>query len=447
MASDARTLTQAGDEMNHIDASGQRSRRWTRATAIPAVLALALGACDFEVTNPGPVQDEFLNEQGAFEAMIGGMKRATSEAMNFTAFQGAAVARELHPTGGTGSFGLNVPVYNGRLLPDEQNAPWENSQQARWVAEDGIRRFGEVMGESEFNSSPLVAEAYLWAGYANRILSENMCQAVIDGSGAQDRSVYTDRALGHFNSAISIGNAAGADDVVTAATAGRASIHAWMNNWTDAVTDANAVPKGFEWEAEFYNTGDIDEANRIHHATKNQPYKTATVWGTVWELHYTTWDDPRSEWIDSGQPGDGGVDCCGPVPFYVQQKYPEWSSNMDLSDGREMLLIRAEALLVQDSDIPGAMALLDELRADVGVDPLPAPADMAEAWASLKRERGAELWLEARRLGDFFRWDRDGRPGALHPREVPGPESHMQTQDLCFPIAQSEIDTNPNIGG
>ncbi len=438
-------LTEAGDDMDHTTSTDRALRRWTMGTTILVALALVLGGCDFEVTNPGPVQDEFLNEPGAFEAMVGGMSRAMSEAMNFVSFQSAAVSRELHPTGGTGSFGLNVPVYNGRLLVDEQNSAWENSQQARWVAEDGLRRLGEVLG-GDFNSSLIVAEAYLWAGYANRLLSENMCQAVIDGGGAQDRSVYTDRALQHFNDAISVGNAAGSDEIVTAATAGRASVYAWMNNWSDAVTDATSVPKAFEWEAEFHNTGDIDEANRIHHATKNQPYKTATVWGTVWELHYTTWDDPRTEWMDSGQPGDGGVDCCGPVPFYVQMKHPEWTSDMDLSDGREMLLIRAEALLVEDSDIAGAMALLDELRADVGVDPLPAPADMDEAWEFLKRERGAELWLEARRLGDFYRWDRDDRPGALHPREVPGAESHMQTQDLCFPISQSEIDTNPNIG-
>ena len=143
----------------------------SRATAA-APFAAALAACNFDVTNPGPVQDEFLDDPAAFEAVVNGMGRALADAMNFVAFHGAAITRELHPTGGTGSFGLNVPLYNGRLVPDEETAAWDNSQRARWISEDGLRRFGGVLDQAAFSSSPFVAQAYLWAGYANRSLHD-----------------------------------------------------------------------------------------------------------------------------------------------------------------------------------------------------------------------------------------------------------------------------------
>ncbi len=89
--------------------------------------------------------------------------------------------------------------------------------------------------------------------------------------------------------------------------------------------------------------------------------------------------------------------------------------------------------------------MINALRASYGVDPWTA-ANASEAWGRLKRERGIQLWLEARRLGDLYRWNENGTPGALDPLEIPGEASHLLTQDLCFPVPRGEIDTNPNIG-
>ena len=67
----------------------------------------------------------------------------------------------------------------------------------------------------------------------------------------------------------------------------------------------------------------------------------------------------------------------------------------------------------------GALVLINDLRerALTGLGNL-APADMDEAWAFLKRERGIELWLEGRRLADFKHWRADNTPGALDPLEL-----------------------------
>ena len=62
-------------------------------------------------------------------------------------------------------------------------------------------------------------------------------------------------------------------------------------------------------------------------------------------------------------------------------------------------------------DWQGAMGKINALRMAAGVEPAMA-TNTAEAWTALKFERGVVLWLEGRRLGDFFRWNRDNTPGA-----------------------------------
>ena len=59
------------------------------------LLLLPLSSCNFDVTNPGPVQDEFLNDSDAFPAIVNGMGRNLSDALNFLAFHGSMVVREL----------------------------------------------------------------------------------------------------------------------------------------------------------------------------------------------------------------------------------------------------------------------------------------------------------------------------------------------------------------
>ena len=99
-----------------------------------------------------------------------------------------------------------------------------------------------------------------------------------------------------------------------------------------------------------------------------------------------------------------------------------------------MRLIEAEAKLV-GGDVPGAMTLINAHRTALGLAAWTA-ADATEAWTALKRERGIELWLESRRLGDFRRWAALNRPGTAE---------DMSGRDLCFTTPLSEKETNPNI--
>jgi hypothetical protein len=111
-------------------------------TACSALLLMLVAACDTKVSNPGPVQDEFLNDRNAAAAMVNGAGRALAQGMNWISYTGAAVAREIHPAGSTGSFGITTRWQTGELNGDDVDLDthWEQAQRARWLAEETLRR-------------------------------------------------------------------------------------------------------------------------------------------------------------------------------------------------------------------------------------------------------------------------------------------------------------------
>ncbi len=404
-------------------------------TAPVAALALAAG-CDLQVTNPGPIQATFLDNTAALTAVVNGAGRDLGEALNWTAYTGAAVTREVLPSGSTAAFGISVRQQIGVLSNDDGGDWWNQAQRARWTAEDGVRRIKEVLGTSATNSATL-AQALVWVGYSNRHLAEHFCDAVINGGAKQPYTVYLERAEAAFTEAITVATAANNVGIRDAATAGRASVRLLRGNLAGASADAALIPSNtFVYRMPYYvNT--VDQYNRIYWASANQPYRAHTVWGTFYENYRRTTRDPRVP-FDSSLTirfGDAAVTSLGgQVRWYFQTKYPVRESSINLSSGWEMRLIEAEALLV-GNDIAGALAKMNIRRSALSVPQLTA-SNTTEAWEALKRERGIELWLEGRRMGDQRRWAALNRPGV---------SDDMTGRALCFPIPLSELETNPNL--
>jgi len=414
-----------------------------------AALFLGVTSCDTEVVNPGPIDSTFLDDPSSQEAITNGAGRALADALNWIAYTGGAIAREIHPSGSTGSFGITPNQQDGILEDDEVNAHWAFAHRARFLAANGIER---ITGLDPGNQDQdVLAQLYLWAGYTNRLLGESMCQAVIDGGAAQSHTVHLQDALAAFNQAESLGSGAVRD----AAVAGRASVHVNLGDWGSAVADASRIQMGMSYSMPYHDIGDDSQANRIHRASRAQPYKAHTTkftWVDGYGMEPTgnPDGDPRVKYVISGENGDAATGCCGHVAFNPQQKHPADDSPIELSSYEEMQLILAEDLILNKNDIQSGMEIINALRAAAGMAPESA-STQSEAMGFLKREHAIEMWLEGRRLPALRRWNDNGTPGDLHYLEQVGDGNnttgaHLLTRAYCFPISENEKETNPNVG-
>jgi starch-binding outer membrane protein, SusD/RagB family len=400
------------------------------------VLVMSLASCDLSVENLGPVEDAILNEEGAHSAVVAGAEYNVSWSLNMVRFFGADAAKEL--TQGGRIHPIKLPPNPGQLDIDEQlpDDTWNRSHRARWVAEDGVRRLKEQ--KSDFATSTLGAQILLYAGYANRQLGENMCEAVLDGGPVQPRTVHLEAAEAYFTEALTVASAANATALVNAARAGRASVRLHLGKDGEAAADAALVPIDFSFEARY---GEAPEAQRnwIHFINSNTPYRAQSVWNTYYDDYFEQTGDPRVAWRTV--PGTPTAEFTN-VPYYEQRKYTSNTDPVNLSSGREMVLVRAEVAL-KAGNWQEALTLVNTLREGITNEdgqaiPLWTATNATEAWSALKRERGIELWLEGRRLGDLYRWVANSTPGEM--------ESVQDRIRLCFPVGQSERQSNRNVG-
>ncbi len=333
------------------------------------------------------------------------------------------------------------------LIFDDEHVTWTSDHRARFIAEQGFDRFKVERDEAgePFDKYEPAALAALWAGYANRVLGENWCEVTYDGGPAVPGDSALRRAEGWFSKALTIGQAAGKADIVNAALSGRASVRMFLGDAAGAATDAALVPTAYKFVMKYAPDAQA-QYNAIFWAGAATPYRAHTVWRTKYDQYYTDTQDPRVPWAlhPKQEFGDAAVLDLGKVPFHQQQKYTAPGSPINLSTGREMRLVEAEAKLVA-GDYPAAIILINGLRTSVGV-PTVSAANINEAWGLLKRERGIELWLEGRRLGDIRRWEKANTPGELDPLEVPGEASRLlPNRSLCYAIPKTEVESNPNI--
>src|SRR5690606_4275616 len=138
------------------------------------------------------------------QGMVNGAIRKLAEALNGggvggggsgggLAFIGGIVSREILSSGQY----PNVVVQGGHIVPGSQPQQFEQAQQARYIAEESVRRF-----TANGASPDMLYQAHLWAGYTYRVLGEHWCEAVIDGSALQPARVYFERGESNFTEAL-----------------------------------------------------------------------------------------------------------------------------------------------------------------------------------------------------------------------------------------------------
>ena len=406
--------------MPTMTALSPMTRRAMSAAAI--ALAALLGGCDFKVTNPGPLLDADLNNASAIPALVNGMGGDLSNAIGNYLTRGSLAALELAHSG---NFAAERRFAAGTIGPEDVNGDWARLHTARYVAEAGLARMKTVLGAG-FETNANTPRAYLYAGYANRFLGENVCNAVYDGGPALPGSNHFVRAESLFTRALTIARALNNTALTNAALAGRAQVYANQGKWTEAAADAALVPVTFRHNAVFsLNT----TRENMDLAAQTITRREVTVWNTVWVADR----DPRAPYdtVKTGTTITKGQD--GATNFFRQKKYITLGDPVALAKGTEMLLIRAEAAL-RANDVTNAMLFINQGRTAATLTPLTATT-VAEAYVHLMRERGAVLWLEGRRLFDLKRWLAEGR------------NTTLQGRSTCMPISLEERGANPNVAG
>jgi starch-binding outer membrane protein, SusD/RagB family len=421
-------------------------RKWRLAGALGgAVALLGVAGCDLSVENPGPVADGILDGSAAHQAVVNGVARTISISLNTIALQTGAVTREVMASGNTT---IGIEAGNGNITTQSNAGLFDAVQNARWMGNDAVRRLTEAKASNE-----LLAQANLWAGFANR-WGDILCDAVIDGGPKQAYTVMLDKAVAQFTAAYTLSAVTATKN---AALAGRASVLADLNKLTEAVVDSKQIADGFTFQAK-YSAEENSQRNEIYFYSANAPYRVHSVWDTPYEQYYLDTADPRTPWIKVPAFPFGEIQrplagVSTSVPWYPQQKFKTYNDPMNLVSGREMRLIEAEERLIAN-DLAGAMALINKVRttAKPGVSNPPATVtaypvtNINDAWTALRKEKGIELWLEGRRMADLRRWKSANRPGVLQPLEDPAnPKTYIVApQSLCAPVSQNEVDANPN---
>jgi len=397
------------------------------AAGVVLLAAAGTGGCGdlLTVTNPGGIQDEALNSSTSVPALVTGMSADLSVALARTSWWGSVWSDDLTHSGTLGGPSVFA---RGEIPADQVNGWWAEAHRARWSAETGTERIRRILG-SGYERSALAARANLMAGFANRLLGENVCTAIIDGGPEQSFTVHFTRAEEQFTEAHRLATAASDATLARAALGGRAAVRAALGDWDRARQDAAQVPADFRYDAVFsLNTS--RENNGWPGYTRNRG--EYTVWGTRWAEMDGDPRLPQEPVLNAeGQLANGAN---GRTPWIRQAKYLDDGANIALTKGTEMLLIRAEAAL-RAGDRQGTLVHVNAARAQVGLGPLSAESD-DEAWELLKRERGATLWLEGRRFWDLRRWSNESGPAR---------DGFLDGRDSCVPVSASERASNPNL--
>lgn len=517
----------------------RRLTRKVRTFGVFAAVAV-FSACDLAVTNPGPVQDATLNLEGAYQGIVNGAIRGVQEGFGTYALLGGAITHDIHASGHTGSAGVR-PEEEVAWLNDNYDGRggWGRLHRARWVGEEAVRRFNrEDSGISNPGSYPPLAQAHFWAGLASRYLGENACTAVFDqitedGSepgSPEPKLAYFDRAIEAFNNAVTVGQSAGMTDLVTAAIGARAAAKLFKGDYAGAGADAGQVPFDFKFLTTYSGFG--GEYYYVYGHVESLGFQSLSFWGTPAGEHFLLTGDSRVAWgydngsreVPAGKPAAvrGQTHPARPtwvslVPMFYPLKgiaprdpnreflffEPDRAQQreqlqIDLVDGREMELIKAEVEL-RNGNWQAAMAHINNVRTSTPVYPIDMTdqskfdlrlhpdeqvdwdanpdlaayfdqfsyelqdftegADMTpmgnmmlgdrmmdalhamsaeEAWTYLKFERYVEFSMEGRRFGDRWRWRANPEP--IAPSSGPGgeltPGKYNHLEFIPTPLAQ-----------
>lgn len=458
--------------MHKLTKSGTVKGCWT---LLAGAVVATLTACEMGVTNPGAITEESLNDATLMEVVALGVSEEFTNIVDMMTFQ---IPRLTDEAAGTGSYGSTADLRRGLLDWEDSAGEWGQVHETIWT---GLSAWDRMTRVDDFNQdqSPLAARVWLLIGLSHRMFGENFCEVVYSVGpspeeavlgGVLPRTAAFDSAVVSLNRAITIGNAAGAENIVTAAYGGLAQAYAGLGDWANATAEAARVPTDFEYSAIFNRDAEVNDlyfethqraevglhgtyAGNLSEADPRVPYTVCGVW-----------EDPNAQAtvVPTGAAGCipfQGAD--GIHPHVQQEKFDDYGSDVPVVKGTDMRLIEAEAALVA-GDLSGFADKINEVREFHGLDPLtgvpstageleyPIAYDAAsgdvtgpgvDAWSILDAERQLTVWGEGRRLWDLHRWEHPFLDGGVVLYES---EARRAS---CYPVPDQECRLNDVLKG
>lgn len=382
-----------------------------------ALLLLLTSACNFDVTDPTRLTDDDIQGDAVLSALTVGAITSYDGAFDRLSMITALLSDEAVASGSWNGWHQADKQGIFNLFDSESdhiNIPWITWRwlaRARAVADETYELIKEQV--PEYSSDPRAALMRLYSGLAVTDFAENFCQAAYDGGPVVERPESYAMARDRLQEAIQIAQAAGVDSIVHRAQLVLARVHMGLGDRGAALTAARAVPKGLNWIAHFRDASGERNFFWGQNADRGELSIAPRFRNT----------DPRTPAEDQNRTGPDGV-----TPVWAQLKYPTRNHDWIIGNWKEARLIEAEILLDND-DVAGAVALMNEVRADSELAAFPLDLTKEEAWEHLRDERAFELFLQARRYNDMQRWS----------------EFPANWGASCIPISREEKDSNPNL--
>lgn len=275
--------------------------------------------------------------------------------------------------------------------------------------------------------------------YSFLLMAENFCQGTVRSGPALTTVNLLDSAVVHFTQAVTIGNAAATTASIAMANAalvGRARAHLQAGRKPQALTDANAVPAGFNFNLAYFD--DLSNRTRVG----NRLWQFTSDRGSIAIAPAWRVTDPRvpQRLAPSNlAPQDANYAVDRGMPYVIQNKYPSFATAIRLASKMEADYIAAEA-----QGTAAMLSLIGTRRTANTQPPYTGATDAASVLAEFETQRGLEFFLEGKRIGDLAR---NGVAVKFAP--VPGstyfkPGFAPVGAQICYPLPTTETDNNPN---
>ena len=434
--------------MRHLK---NRTVRWAGA-----IILLGAGvACHdiLAVENPQAFTNDAANSDILLPAVAAGAEGDVQLAIDNMAIMSGMLSDEFWHTG-TWSDWLDVSTGVIRMNPPFDGAftdPENSMLRARGAAASASLRFERVMGDTA-HKSPLFITSQMARAWADVELAMAVCQIpTMPGGPPVSDTVLFKQAADSFTALLPLISAAHypkAEDRqarLNQANAGLARTNLMLGNYAAAMTSAQAVPAGFEYDAVYSANSDFQNNQMANQGNSNynRSFSIRDIWFTYIDTvagkmrdPYTGELDPRllfSHDNNNVRGYDKGSD--GVTRFFSVDKYPAYSSPIPISKSEEMNLIVAEVQWRQ-GNFSAAMSGMNMNRRAVGLSDLtlPTSGDVSTRIRDmLLQERFATLFGENSRLQDLYRF-------RLITQRL-GPNRATK-----LPLSRTEQLTNPNIG-